>query len=98
MIAYVNVRYETHDRGRIAHVTVDHAAKLNSLSSEVMDQFIDRFRGLAADLALRAVVLTGAGDRAFIGGANIDEMSRWTAHRRRVPSYSRCTAVARQSA
>ena len=75
MISYVNVRYETHVRGRIAYVTVDNAAKLNSLSSEVMDQFIDRFRGLAADLALRAVVVTGAGDKAFIGGANIDEMA-----------------------
>src|ERR1041384_8695076 len=40
-----------------------------------MDQFIDLFRGLAADLALRAVVLTGAGDKAFIGGASIDEMA-----------------------
>jgi 1,4-dihydroxy-2-naphthoyl-CoA synthase len=75
VISHANVRYETHDRGRIAHVTVDHAAKLNSLSSEVMDQFVDRFRGLAADPALRAVVLTGAGDKAFIGGANIDEMA-----------------------
>lgn len=75
MISYVNVRYETHHRGRIAHVTVDNAAKLNSLSSAVMDQFIDRFRGLAADRGLRAVVLTGAGDKAFIGGASIDEMA-----------------------
>ena len=33
------------------------------------------FKGLAADLHLRAVVLTGAGDKAFSGGANIDEMS-----------------------
>ena len=75
MVCYVNVRYESQDRGRIAYITVDNAAKLNSLSSEVMDQFIDLFRGLAADLALRAVVLTGAGDKAFIGGASIDEMA-----------------------
>jgi enoyl-CoA hydratase/carnithine racemase len=75
VISYVNVRYETHDRGRIAYVTVDNAAKLNSLSSEVMNQFIHLFRGLATDLALRAVVLTGAGDKAFIGGANIGEMA-----------------------
>jgi enoyl-CoA hydratase len=75
VISHVNVRHETHARGRIAYVTVDHAARLNSLSSEVMDQFVDRFRGLAADLALRAVVLTGAGDKAFIGGADIDEMA-----------------------
>jgi enoyl-CoA hydratase/carnithine racemase len=74
-ISYVKVRYENHARGRIAYVTVDNPKKLNSLSSAVMEQFIDLFRGLSADLALRAVVLGGAGDKAFIGGANIDEMS-----------------------
>jgi enoyl-CoA hydratase/carnithine racemase len=40
-----------------------------------MSQFIDVFRNLSADLALRAAVLSGAGDKAFIGGANIDEMA-----------------------
>jgi enoyl-CoA hydratase len=75
MISYVKVRYEQHARGRIAYVTIDNRKKLNSLSSAVMAQFTDLFRGLAADLALRAVVLSGAGDKAFIGGANIDEMS-----------------------
>jgi enoyl-CoA hydratase/carnithine racemase len=75
MTRHVTVRYEQHTRGRIAYVSVDNPAKLNSLSSAVMAQFTDLFRGLSADLALRAVVLTGAGDKAFIGGANIDEMA-----------------------
>jgi enoyl-CoA hydratase len=75
MARYVTVRYEQHARGRIAFVCIDNPKKLNSLSSEVMGQFADLFHGLAADLALRAVVLTGAGDKAFIGGANIDEMA-----------------------
>ncbi|HZZ66663.1 MAG TPA: enoyl-CoA hydratase [Phenylobacterium sp.] len=75
MISYVTVRYEQHPRGRIAFVCIDNPRKLNSLSSAVMAQLTDLFHGLAADLALRAVVLTGAGDKAFIGGANIDEMA-----------------------
>jgi enoyl-CoA hydratase len=75
MTSYVTVRYEQHPRGRIAFVSIDNRKKLNSLSSQVMAQFTDLFHGLAADLALRAVVLTGAGDQAFIGGANIDEMA-----------------------
>jgi enoyl-CoA hydratase/carnithine racemase len=75
MTSYVKVRYESHARGRIAYVSIANEAKLNSLSSAVMGQFVDMFRGLSADLALRAVVLSGAGDKAFIGGANIDEMS-----------------------
>jgi len=74
MISYVKVRYDNHARGRIAYVTIENEAKLNSLSSAVMTQFVDLFRGLSADLALRAVVLSGAGDKAFIGGASIDEM------------------------
>lgn len=75
MISYVAVRTETHPRGRVAHVVVDNPAKLNSLSSTVMGQFVDAFHGLAADPDLRAAVLSGAGDKAFIGGANIDEMA-----------------------
>ena len=75
MISYVKVRYEDRSRGRIAFVAVDRQDKLNSLSSEVMGELTALFKGLAADLHLRAVVLTGAGDKAFSGGANIDEMS-----------------------
>ena len=36
---------------------------------------MELFCDLAADVTLRAVVLSGAGDKAFIGGANIDEMA-----------------------
>jgi enoyl-CoA hydratase len=76
MIPYVKSRFEERPRGRVAVVTIDNPAKLNSLSGAVMDAFAETFRGLAADEALRCVVLTGAGDKAFIGGANIDEMAR----------------------
>lgn len=76
MTSYVTVRHEEHARGRVAHVAIDNPAKLNSLSSEVMSQFVDVFRNLSADPALRAAVLSGAGGKAFIGGANIDEMAR----------------------
>lgn len=75
MISYVKVRYEDRERGRVAFVSIDRPEKLNSLSAEVMEAFTDLFHGLAADLGLRCVVLTGAGDKAFIGGANIDEMA-----------------------
>lgn len=75
MISYVTVGYEQRGAGRVALVVVDNPRKLNSLSSEVMTQFVAAFRGLAEDPDLRAVVLTGAGDKAFIGGANIDEMA-----------------------
>jgi enoyl-CoA hydratase/carnithine racemase len=74
--SYIAVRREQHSRGPVAYVTVENPAKLNSLSSEVMAQFVEAFGHLSADPALRAVVLAGAGGKAFIGGANIDEMAQ----------------------
>ena len=75
MISYVAVRYEDHPRGRVAFVTLDNRKKLNSLSLEVMRQLVARFAELAIDASLRAIVLAGAGGKAFIGGADIDEMA-----------------------
>ncbi len=61
--------------GRVAHVVIDHDAKLNTLNPALMEEFAATFAGLAQDPALRAVVLTGAGPRAFIGGADITAMA-----------------------
>lgn len=67
----------THD-GAVAHVVVDHDAKLNTLNPGLMRDFAATFAALSADDALRAVVLTGAGPRAFIGGADIGAMAAVT--------------------
>jgi enoyl-CoA hydratase/carnithine racemase len=61
--------------GRVAHVAVDHDAKLNTLNPDLMVAFAATFAALGAEEALRAVVLTGAGPRAFIGGADIGAMA-----------------------
>lgn len=75
MNPFVQTRVEERPRGRVAVVTVDNAAKLNSLSAAAMDAFAEAFRDLAADEDLRCAVLTGEGEKAFIGGASIDEMA-----------------------
>lgn len=59
----------------VARVTLEHAAKANSLSKLLMQQLIAVLKGLSADSSVRAVVVTGAGGKAFIGGANVDEMA-----------------------
>ena len=59
----------------VARLTIEHAAKANSLSVLLMTQMIDALDTLAADAGLRALVVTGAGGKAFIGGANVDEMA-----------------------
>jgi enoyl-CoA hydratase/carnithine racemase len=75
MISYIQVHHETRERGSVAQVAIDNTSKLNSLSSEVMAQFVAAFADLAREADLRAVVLTGAGGKAFVGGANVDEMA-----------------------
>jgi enoyl-CoA hydratase len=59
----------------VARLTIDHAAKANSFSRELMSQMIAALGTLAADAGLRALVVTGAGGKSFIGGANVDEMA-----------------------
>ena len=71
----VHVRFDVRSGGRVAFVTLDNARRLNVMNAALMDAFVDAMANLAQDEALRAVVLTGAGDRAFIGGADVDEMA-----------------------
>jgi enoyl-CoA hydratase len=63
------------DARGVAVVTIDNPAKLNTLNTPVMTDLIAAVERLGADDALRAVVLRGAGERAFIGGADINEMA-----------------------
>ena len=71
-MAWVNVQRDA--RG-VAVVTIDNSAKLNTLNTAVMSDLIAAVEGLGADATLRAVVLRGAGERAFVGGADINEMA-----------------------
>jgi enoyl-CoA hydratase len=68
------IRVQRDARG-VATVTINNAAKLNVLNAPIMTDLIASMRRLAADPTLRVVVLSGAGERAFIGGADINEMA-----------------------
>jgi enoyl-CoA hydratase len=59
----------------IARITIANPAKLNTLNVANMAEFVDVLERLAKDETLHAAVLTGAGDKAFIGGADIREMA-----------------------
>ncbi|HEY1299048.1 MAG TPA: enoyl-CoA hydratase [Stellaceae bacterium] len=61
--------------GRVARLTIDNSAKLNSLNSTLMNDIVEQMEGLAADPELRLAILTGAGGRAFVGGADIGEIA-----------------------
>ena len=75
MTPCIQLRVEERPQGRVAHVTINNRRKLNTLTSALMTEFIDTCERLAEDDALRAVVLRGAGDRAFVGGADLREMA-----------------------
>jgi enoyl-CoA hydratase len=75
MTGSVGVLIEERKLGTVARVTVQNAAKLNTINSHLMLTFVAELEALAKRNDLRAVVLTGAGDRAFIGGADIYEMA-----------------------
>ena len=59
----------------VAVLTINNPAKLNTLNTPVMTDLLAAAEALATDRDLRAVVLRGAGERAFIGGADIREMA-----------------------
>ncbi len=59
--------------GSVAVVTLSRAAKLNSLTPSMLDELEVAARSLDADTEVRVVVLTGAGEKAFCVGADINE-------------------------
>ena len=72
--AGVHVEIVERREGRVARVIVDNQRRLNALSTPLIVRLREIFDALGADKALRAVVLTGAGERAFIGGADLNEL------------------------
>lgn len=61
--------------GAIATVTINNPAELNALDVDHLRQLVAAFEDMGARNDVRAVLLTGAGDRAFVAGANIKRMS-----------------------
>jgi enoyl-CoA hydratase/carnithine racemase len=62
------------DAGHIAHVTINNPAKRNALGMAGKRAIANAFSSLSQDEKLRAVVLTGAGEKSFIAGADLAEM------------------------
>jgi enoyl-CoA hydratase/carnithine racemase len=60
--------------GGVATVSINNAARLNCLGHAQITAFIDAVSSLADDPDLRVLVVTGEGDRAFMGGANLHEL------------------------
>jgi enoyl-CoA hydratase len=63
-----------HD-GPVAILTVNRPAVLNALNTPTTDELRHAIIHLKQDASVRAVIITGAGDKAFIAGADINELA-----------------------
>lgn len=74
MMQYEHVLFETDATG-VALVTINRPDKLNALSAAVIAELRDMFERIQGDPAIRAAIVTGAGERAFVAGADIKELA-----------------------
>jgi enoyl-CoA hydratase len=72
-MSYENLVVDTKDG--VAFVTINRPDKLNALNDRTMEELDQAFAAIASDPAVRGVILTGAGEKAFVAGADIGELS-----------------------
>jgi enoyl-CoA hydratase len=75
-MAYDNLLFEVSDK--IARITFNRPNVLNALNRKTMDELGDCLKKMRADDDIRVLILTGAGEKAFIAGADINELSQQT--------------------
>lgn len=84
------------DAGRIARVTFNNPEKRNALGVEGKQRFINVMTELRHDETLRALILTGIGDKSFVGGSNLADMRHYTpaeGHAASTKTHYACDAV-----
>src|ERR1700676_1349354 len=74
---FENIIYEK--KGTIAYITLNRPKVLNALNQATFTELGVAFERAGADTAVMGVILTGAGDKAFIAGAGISELAHVTA-------------------
>ena len=73
-MAYENILVEK--KNSIAYVTVNRPKVLNALNMATMEDLRAAFHDIKKDVGVRVVILTGSGEKAFIAGADIAELSK----------------------
>ncbi len=76
-MVFDNILYEINSG--IATVTVNRPDKLNALNNATISELDRCFREVAEDAGVRVVILRGAGEKAFVAGADINELAQMTA-------------------
>jgi enoyl-CoA hydratase len=73
-VAYENIEYSV--EGKAAVITINRPKALNALNFATLDEILDGVRKAASDKGVFGLILTGAGEKAFIAGADITEMAK----------------------
>ena len=73
--------------GAVATVTINRPKALNALNQETLEEILRCFQELAENQAIRVVIVTGGGDKAFVAGADIAFMEKLS------PLAARCFAL-----
>src|SRR5262245_19633087 len=71
---FENILYEK--KNSIAYVTVNRPKVLNALNTATMGELRAAFQDAKDDTAVRVVIMTGSGEKAFIAGADINELNK----------------------
>jgi enoyl-CoA hydratase len=74
MMSYQHLLFEADSEG-IAYLTVNRPEKLNALSAAVIQELRDVFERVAGESSIRGLIVTGAGEKAFVAGADIGELA-----------------------
>ena len=75
-MSYENLK--TENRDGILVVTIDRPKVLNALNARTVEEIYQAFAAARDDSSVRAVILTGGGDKAFVAGADINELAQKT--------------------
>ena len=63
----------------LAQITINRPKKLNALNKATIHELHKAFDALESDLNIKAIILTGSGEKAFVAGADISEFAHFTA-------------------
>jgi len=72
--SYETLLFEKDEQG-IGTVTINRPKKLNALNDKLLNELAEVFKSIQVDEDVSAVVVTGAGEKAFVAGADIKELS-----------------------
>ena len=60
---------------QVALITINRPSKLNALNSETISELHDAISSLQSNTAVRVIIITGSGPKAFVAGADISEFA-----------------------